>query len=140
MRITHKPTVDKQAVGRAQARMDQIKRRDFDHAKTLKAQREAVGAKKGEGRVAGYSEEAVMEAVATHGSEVLSDKRFWKEVKIENPWMCADGVVPTFDSPNGRANKYGKVRERWRGGRWEHWDKKRGEWVPGEITKRKGAI
>ena len=58
MRITHKPTVDKQAVGRAQARMDQIKRRDFDHAKTLKAQREAVERARAEREAARQDENA----------------------------------------------------------------------------------
>lgn len=138
MRITHKPGIDRTATAKAQARMDKIRLRDLKHNKELAEQRQAAGAKKGEGRVSGYSEEAVMNAVARYGSEVLSDKRFWKEVKISEPGLCADGVVPSFDSPNGRYNKYGVVRERWRNGRWEHFDKATLEWVPGEITKRKG--
>ena len=44
------------------------------------------------------------------------------------------------NSANGHRNHIGVVRERYRAGRWEHWDAKRGEWVAGETTKRKGVV
>ena len=140
MRITHKRTVDKAAVGAAQKRMDAAKAEAHAAMKDLAAQRQAVGAKAGEGRVGGVHREALFEAIRQEGPEVLSSaaQSWWDDQKRMNPWMCADGHVPGCDSINGHRNRIGKVRERMRGGHWEHWDAKLGDWVPGEITPRKG--
>lgn len=140
MRINHKRTVDKQAVGAAQARMDHAKEVCYREMKDLAAKRKAVGAKPGEGRIGGVHRDALFEAVRQEGPEVLSSaaKGWWDDQKRLNPWMCADGVVPGTDSINGHRNRLGKVSERWMKGKWYHWDSKVGDWVPGEITKRKG--
>lgn len=140
MRIKSKPTVDRQKLGAAQKHLDDARAFAASEMKELRQRREAAGAKKGEGRVGGWHIDAVMNAVATEGPDVLSGaaRGYWDDMRRLYPEMCADGNVPGTDSANGRVNRYGRVKERYRAGRWEHWDAKRGDWVPGEITKRKG--
>ena len=140
MRITTKKTIDRQKAGAAQASLDQARAYAAAEMKELRERRRAAGAKKGEGRVGGWHIDAVMNAVATEGPEVLSGaaKGYWDDMKRLYPEACADDAVPGTDSANGHKNRLGVVKERWRGGRWEHFDKKLGEWVAGEVTKRKG--
>jgi hypothetical protein len=140
MRIAHKKTVDRQKLGAAQKRLDAARKFAAAEMRELRERRGAAGAKRGEGRVGGWHVEAVMNAVATEGPEVLSSAAsgYWNDMRRLYPEMCADGAPPGTNSANGRANRYGKCRERMRNGRWEHWDASRREWVPGEITKRKG--
>ena len=140
MRITHKKTVDRQKLGAAQKSLDAARAVAAEEMKTLREQRRAVGAKPGEGRVGGWHIDAVMNAVATEGPEVLSGaaKGYWDDMRRLYPEMCADERVPGTDSINGHACKYGKVKERWIHGVWHKWDKKRREWVPsGESGKGK---
>ena len=141
MRITHKKTVDRQKLGAAQKSLDAARAVAAEEMKTLREQRRAAGAKPGEGRVGGWHIDAVMNAVASAGPEVLSSaaKGYWDDMKRLYPEACADDNIPGTDSANGHKNRLGVVKERYRAGRWEHWDKKRGEWVAGEITKRKGV-
>lgn len=138
MRITKGKCVDRQAIGRAQAKMDAAKRVAYKEMKDLAAQRQAVGAKKGEGRVGGVHRDAMFAAIASEGPEVLTAaaKSWWDDQKRRNPWMCADGVVPGTDSINGHVCKYGKVSERWMNGKWYHWENGKG-WVEGELKKGK---
>ena len=140
MRITHKKAIDKQKLGAAQRDLDCKRAFAAAEMKELRQRREAAGAKPGEGRVGGWHRDAVMNAIATEGPDVLSSaaKGYWDDMKRLYPEMCADGRVPGTDSINGRGNRYGKVKERYRNGRWEHWDAKKHDWVPGEVTKRKG--
>ena len=141
MRITQKRTVDKQLLGAAQKKLDAARATAAAEMKTLREKRRAAGAKKGEGRVGGWHVDAVMNAIASEGPEVMSAaaKGYWDDMKRRYPEMCADDAVPGTDSINGRRNRLGKVREKWIAGKWYHWDDKLGDWVPGEITKRKGV-
>ena len=140
MRITHKRTVDRELLGAAQKKLDAARATAAAEMKTLKEQRKAVGAKKGQGRVGGWHVDAVMNAIASEGPEVMTAaaKGYWDDMKRLYPEMCADEAVPGTDSLNGARNKYGRVKEKWIKGKWYHWDEKLGDWVPGEITKRKG--
>lgn len=140
MRITHKKTVDRQAVGAAQKRLDAAREFAAKEMKELRERREAVGAKPGEGRVGGWHRDAVFNAIAQEGPEVMTSAAdgYWRDMKRLYPESCADGRVPGTDSLNGHGNRYGRVKERYRAGRWEHWDAARGDWIPGEISKRKG--
>jgi hypothetical protein len=140
MRITHKRTVDRELLGAAQKKLDAARATAAAEMKTLKEQRKAVGAKKGQGRVGGWHVDAVMNAIASEGPEVMTAaaKGYWDDMKRLYPEMCADEAVPGTDSLNGARNKYGRVKEKWIKGKWYHWDTERGDWVPGEITKRKG--
>lgn len=135
-----KRTVDKQAVGRAQARLDAARAFAAKEMKELRERRKAVGAKAREGRVGGWHRDAVMNAIESEGPEVMSSaaQGYWDDMKRLYPEMCADGCVPGTDSINGRGNRLGKVKEKFVGGHWYHWDKKLGGWVRGEATKRKG--
>ena len=140
MRIAVKNGPDKQAYGKIQKHLDAARAENAAAMKELREQRKAAGAKRGEGRVGGVHIDAVMNAIATEGPEVMTSaaKGYWDDMKRMYPEISADDSIPGTDSANGRRNKYGVVKERWRNGRWEHFDKKRGEWVAGEITKRKG--
>lgn len=140
MRITHKKTVNKQLVGKAQAKLDAARAYAAKEMADLRAQRKAIGAKPGEGRVGGWHRDAVMNAIQSEGPEVLSSAAsgYWDDMKRLYPEMCADDRIPGTDSLNGRANRHGKTVEKFVNGKWYHWDKKRCEWVEGEIRKRKG--
>lgn len=140
MRITHKKTVDKQALGAAQADMDRKRAFAAAEMKELREQRKAAGAKPGEGRIGGWHRDAVLGAVETYGPEVLGSdaKGFWDDMKRLYPESCADDRIPGTDSINGRGNRYGKVKEKYCRGKWWHWDVKTGEWVEGQITPKKG--
>jgi len=140
MRIAVKKGVDRQALGAAQKRMDAARATAAAEMKDLRERRKAAGAKPGEGRTGGWHRDAVMNAVETYGPDVLGSaaKGFWDDMKRLYPEACADDAVPGTDSANGRKNRLGVVRERYRHGRWEHFDTTTGEWVPGELTKRKG--
>ena len=139
MRIKSKPTFDAKYAA-ACRRMEAEKQLEIRESKKLYALRRAVGAKRGEGRVGAKSRAAVMNAVATEGKEVLTDagEGFWQDMQRRYHWQAEDGNWNDGNSANGHRNHFGVVRERYRAGRWEHWDAKRGDWVPGEITKRKG--
>lgn len=141
MRIAHKRTVDRAAVGAAQRRLDAARAFAAAEMKDLRARREAAGAKPGEGRIGGWHMDAVMNAVASEGPEVLSSaaKGYWDDMRRLYPEMCADGRVPGTDSANGRGNRFGRVREKFMRGAWWHWDSARGCWAPGEATGRKGV-
>lgn len=140
MVIKHKKTVDKQVVGRVQKHLDSAREFAAAEMKELRAKREAVGAKKGEGRIGGYHRDAVMKAIMEYGPDVMTPaaQSFWDDQKRMYPEMSADGVIPGTDSLNGRRNKYGKVKEKWIAGKWYHWDASTGGWVEGEVTPRKG--
>ena len=140
MRITTKRTVDKQLLGAAQKRLDAARASAATEMKSLREQRKAAGAKKGQGRIGGWHVDAVMNAIASEGPEVMTAaaKGYWDDMKRRYPEMCADDAIPGTDSANGHRNRLGKVREKWIKGQWYHWDNELGDWVPGEITKRKG--
>ena len=53
MRITHKKTIDRQATGAAQKRLDDARAFAAKEMQELRERRKAVGAKPGEGRVGG---------------------------------------------------------------------------------------
>lgn len=131
---------DKALLGKVQKRLDASRAMAAAEMKELRERRKAAGAKKGEGRVGGWHIDAVMNAIASEGPEVMTSaaKGYWDDMKRRYPEACADDNIPGTDSANGHRNRYGVVRERWRNGHWEHFDKKTGEWVAGEITKRKG--
>ena len=139
MRIKSKPTFDAKYAA-ACKRMEAEKQMEIRESKKLYELRRAVGAKRGEGRVGAKSRLAVMNAVATEGKEVLTDagEGFWQDMQRRYHWQAEDGNWEDGSSANGTRNHYGKVRERYRAGRWEHWDAKKRDWVPGEITKRRG--
>ena len=140
MVIKSKPTYDAKYAA-ACRRMEKEKQLEISESKKLHDIRRTLGSKKHEGRVAARSRAAVMNAVATEGKEVLTEagEGFWRDMQRRYHWQAEDGDWEDGSSANGRKNHYGVVRERYRAGRWEHWDKKRGEWVEGEITKRKGV-
>ena len=140
MRITHKKTVDKQALGAAQADMDRKRAFVAEEMKELRQRREAAGAKPGEGRVGGWHRDAVLNAIESEGPEVMSAaaEGYWRDMTRLYPEACADGRVPGTDSINGQYNRYGRVRERFVGGRWVHWDDRANGWVEGQVTKKKG--
>jgi len=140
MRITSTKGVDRQFVWKAQKRMDAARAMAAAEMKELRQRREAVGAKKGEGRVGGWHREAVMNAIASEGPEVLGSdaKGYWDDMKRLYPEMSADGAIPGTDSVNGHVGRMGKVKEKYFRGKWWYWDKRIGDWVEGEITKRKG--
>lgn len=139
MRIKSRPTVDNAYLAKCR-RMEAAKRLEIEESKKLIELRRQVGAKPHEGRVRARSAEAVMNAVLTEGKEVLTSagKSFWADMERRYKWQAPDGNWSDGNSPNGHVNRLGKVRERMRGGRWEHWDNRLGGWVPGEITPRKG--
>jgi hypothetical protein len=85
------------------------------------------------------SKAAYMRAVETEGPHVATaaGESWWREQERRHPFILAGGNKPEgTDAPNGSANRYGRVKERRRAGRWEHYEN--GQWVPGEITPRKG--
>lgn len=142
MEIKTKPTVDKQKLGFMQHKLDQARADAAAAMKDLRAQRQAVGAKPGEGRVGGWHESAILNAIATEGPEVLSSaaNSYWDDMRRMYPEMCADDRIPGTNSLDGTKNKYGRTKERMRGGIWEHWDQELKAWVRGEITPRKGIV
>lgn len=139
MRIKSKPTYDAKYAA-ACKRMEAEKQMEIRESKKLYDLRRQLGSKKHEGRVGAKSRLAVMNAVATEGKEVLTDagEGFWRDMQRRYHWHAEDGNWEDGNSANGRKNHIGKVSERYRNGRWEHWDAKKRDWVPGEITKRKG--
>ena len=139
MRIKSKPTYDAKYAA-ACKRMEAEKQMEIRESKKLYEMRRQLGSKKHEGRVGAKSRLAVMNAVATEGKEVLTDagEGFWRDMQRRYHWQAEDGNWEDGNSANGRKNHIGKVSERYRNGRWEHWDAKKHDWVPGEITKRKG--
>lgn len=139
MRIKSKPTFDAKYAA-ACKRMEAEKQMEIRESKKLYDLRRQLGSKKHEGRVGAKSRLAVMNAVATEGKEVLTDagEGFWRDMQRRYHWQAEDGNWEDGSSANGTRNHYGKVRERYRAGRWEHWDAKKRDWVPGEITKRRG--
>jgi len=139
MRIKSKPTYDAKYAA-ACRRMEAEKQMEIRESKKLYEMRRQLGSKKHEGRVGAKSRLAVMNAVATEGKEVLTDagEGFWRDMQRRYHWQAEDGNWEDGNSANGRKNHIGKVSERYRNGRWEHWDAKKHDWVPGEITKRKG--
>ena len=128
MRIKHKPTVDRQATGAAQKRLDRAREFAAKEMQDLRERRKAVGAKPGEGRVGGWHRDAVMNAVEQYGPEVLSESAngFWDDMKRLYPESCADDRVPGTDSLNGHGCKFGRVSRRYVRGQWWVW--KNGEW------------
>ena len=140
MRIVQGKKLVSDGHGAAQAKMNRAKAANYAAMRDLAAKRQAAGVKAGEGRVGGIHQEAVMEAIRQEGPEVMTTaaKCWWDDQVRLNPWLAADGVVPDGNSANGRYGRHGKVRERMRSGRWEHWDARVGGWVEGEITPRKG--
>jgi len=141
MIIKSRPTVDDRHLAKC-ARMAREKDLEIAQSKKLYAERRAAGSKKGEGRVGAKSRLAVMNAVRTMGKEVLTDagQGFWDDMQRRYKWQAEDGDWNDGNSANGRKNRLGVVKERYRHGRWEHWDAKAGDWVEGEITPRKGAL
>ena len=139
MRIKSKPTYDAKYAA-ACKRMEAEKQMEIRESKKLYDLRRQLGSKKHEGRVGAKSRLAVMNAVATEGKEVLTDagEGFWRDMQRRYHWQAEDGNWNDGNSANGRKNHVGKVSERYRNGGWEHWDAKYRDWVPGEITKRKG--
>ena len=139
MRIKSKPTYDAKYAA-ACRRMEAEKQMEIRESKKLYEMRRQLGSKKHEGRVGAKSRLAVMNAVATEGKEVLTDagEGFWRDMQRRYHWQAEDGNWEDGNSANGRKNHVGKVSERYRNGRWEHWDAKKHDWVPGEATKRKG--
>ena len=139
MIIKSKPTFDAKHAA-ACKRMEAEKSLEIRESKKLYELRRQLGSKKHEGRVGAKSRLAVMNAVATEGKEVLTDAGdgFWRDMQRRYHWQAEDGNREDGSSANGRKNHIGKVTERFRRGRWEHWDATIGDWVPGEITKRKG--
>ena len=74
--------------------------------------------------------EALAEAVAQEGPEVLSAAAddWWKDMERANPWMMIDGKPEDGNSLNGHRGRHGKVSMRyvsgvgwmrWRKGGWE---------------------
>lgn len=141
MRITSKPTVDRQALGRAQKKMDAARQFAAKEMAELRAQRKASGAKPGEGRVAGWHRDAVFNAIAKYGPEVMTSAAsgFWDDQKRSYPEMCADDRVPGTDSVNGHKCRMGKVSEKFIHGKWWHWDPVVSDWVEGQVTKKRGV-
>lgn len=138
MRIKSK-SVNRQAIGAAQADIDAKIAYSCKEMKTLAEKRKAAGAKPGQGQTGGIHRDIVFAAVQKYGPEVMSaSSDFFDALKRENPALAADGVVPGRDSINGHRSHFGAAKEKFIGGRWYHWDKKLGDWVPGEVGKRKG--
>ena len=139
MRIKSRPTYDAKYAAAAQ-RMEAEKQLEIRESKKLYEMRRQLGSKKHEGRVGAKSRLAVMNAVATEGKEVLTDagEGFWRDMQRRYHWQAEDGDWEDGNSLSGTRNHIGKVRERYRNGRWEHWDAKVRDWVPGELTPRKG--
>ena len=121
-------------------RMEAEKRLEISESKKLHKLRRELGSRRGEGLVVKRSRRAVLNAVATEGKEVLTEagQGFWDDMQRRYHWQAEDGNWNDGNSPDGTRNHIGKVRERMRGGKWEHWDPKTRSWVPGEITPRKG--
>lgn len=142
MRIKVQAPVDTAAMAAGQAKLDAAKAATYAAMKELRAERAAVGAKKRRGRTGALHYDALVHALDERGKDVLTKAGddYWNWEKRQNPWMSEDGQAPGTDSANGHRNRYGKVRERYVGGRWWHWDAARGEWAEGEATKRKGAV
>jgi len=138
MTIKHKKTVDRQKLGAAQKRMDAARAFAAAEMKELRERRAAAGAKHGEGRTGGWHIDAVMNAVATEGPDVLSGAAagYWDDMRRLYPEMCADGAPPGTDSANGRKNRLGVVKLKWIRGVWHRFDKKRGEWIPENEDRR----
>ena len=140
MRITHKKTIDRQATGAAQKRLDDARAFAAKEMQELRERRKAVGAKPGEGRVGGWHRDAVFNAVEQYGPDVLSGdaQGFWDDMKRLYPESCADDRVPGTDSINGHGCKFGRVSKKFVGGRWYVW--KNGKWVAeGENVQRRDA-
>ncbi len=140
MRIKSRPTVDNDYLKRC-ARMKCEKDMEIKASKALIKEREDRGlAGKREGRIGAKSRYAVLNAIRTEGREVMTEAgdSFWKDMKRRYPWQNHDGKVHYEESLNGRRNRLGIVKERYRNGRWEHWDSKVDDWVEGEVTPKKG--
>lgn len=141
MRITHKKTVDRQATGAAQASMDRKRAFVAKEMQELRARRKAAGAKPGEGRVGGWHRDAVMNAIATEGPEVMTDaaKGYWDDMKRLYPEACADDRIPGTDSLNGHGNRYGRVSKRYVGGKWYVWNAQANAWIEESEAKDDNA-
>ena len=140
MRITHKKTIDRQATGAAQKRLDDARAFAAKEMQELRERRKAVGAKPGEGRVGGWHRDAVFNAVEQYGPEVLSGdaQGFWDDMKRLYPESCADDRVSGTDSINGHGCKFGRVSKKFVGGRGYVW--KGGKWVAeGKNVSRRDA-
>lgn len=141
MRIVSKPGIDRARIGAEQAQMDAKRSYVAKEMKTLREQRKAVGAKKGQGRTGGWHRDAVYAAVAKYGPEIMTaaGQEFWDDQKRAYPEACADDAIPGIDSINGRKTRGMKVKEKFVGGTWYHWDDALNGWAPGEVTGRKGV-
>jgi hypothetical protein len=122
-------------------RLEREKRFEMAACRELKEMRRQTGAKRGEGRIGARSRYAVLNAIRTEGKEVMSPdaKGFWDDMARRYPWQDVDGMVPDSSSPNGHVGRFGKVSERFVGGRWYHWDGASGGWIEGEASPRKGV-
>lgn len=123
------------------AAMENAKRISMEHCVDLRKRREAVGAKRGEGRTGGIHRDAFFAAIRDEGPEVVGagSEGWWNDQKRLYPWIAADGNVPDGNSANGHYGRHGKVKERYTASRgWEHWS--RGAWrrgmAPGSARGR----
>lgn len=141
MRIKSRPTVDNKYLAKCM-RMEAEKNLEIAQSKKLYELRRQVGAKKGEGRVGAKSRLAVLNAVKTMGKEVLTDagESFWQDMQRRYKWQAEDGNWSDGNSPNGHTCRLGKVSEKFMRGKWWHWDAALGDWVEGQLTKKKGIF
>ena len=72
------------------------------------------------------SRTAYMRALETEGPHIAGPEgeAWWREQERKHPFIMAGGNRPDgTDSPNGHANRYGKVKERYSVTRgWERWN------------------
>lgn len=131
---------DDRKMAREQKRLDAAKSATFEAMKELREKRRAAGRSDKQGLVGQIHYDALMNAVEQEGPDVLSSagRDYFEFEARQNPWMTVDGKAPGTDSINGHRCRLGKVKEKYIGGEWYHWDAKKGDWVKGEATKRRG--
>lgn len=125
-------------------RMERAKERAMKACREERQRRDALG-RNGKFRKRGSIHyEALAEAVAQEGPEVLSAAAdgYWKDMERANPWMMIDGTPEDGNSLNGHKGCHGKVAKRYVHGKgWMEW--KDGGWRRvedrGKTLRREGA-
>lgn len=116
--------------GARAARMERVKARAMRACAEERQRRDALGRNAKFRKRGSVHYEALAEAVAQEGPEVLSAAAdgYWKDMERANPWMMIDGKPEDGNSLNGHRGRHGKVAKRyipgkgwheWRNGRWQ---------------------
>lgn len=110
------------------ARMERVKGAAMRACADERRRRDALGRNARFRKRGSVHYEALAEAVAQEGPEVLSAgaEGYWRDMERANPWMMIDGKPEDGNSINGHRGRHGKVSMRYVRGRWHRW--RNGRW------------